>query len=420
MPESKKRKKKGSPRGTPASQRKRKSGPEALRSILQLASELAALEDPLDAECWISGLLAPFAKRPDDEARDAFITDLTKLCRTSRTPEALAILDGFALIAPRRLAKAAADASDVVRIAGVEDPPWAAMAGHADFAGAWLVSDPFGDQNTVMIAFARPGEPDHCFSALIDHTLGGVMKDLFCFEELEKAVALAREDVNVTLDEISGAEAAGRLRTALAVNDGFAETQATHEYDNYRYLLDARIRDLPDTWATPTQPHLMPAAREALIAEFLTSPHGEGIDTDDAWFVLQSIVDYGCDIGGGDPLRWSPSVAATFMLDWIPRSSNPHDEDIDRTPTVVRAWVRFAGERRGLASELIDHTCEAVSAMEADFYEAARDPSRFGPGKSLVQAMIADGVEVGDQAAMDRWLEKFNAKSIEERRKIIP
>ena len=44
------------------------------------------------------------------------------------------------------------------------------------------------------------------------------------------------------------------------------------------------------------------------------------------------------------------------------------------------------------------------------FADAVMDPSNWGMARSLVQAMAADGVDLGDQAAVDRWIAAYNTR----------
>src|SRR5260370_39176202 len=45
------------------------------------------------------------------------------------------------------------------------------------------------------------------------------------------------------------------------------------------------------------------------------------------------------------------------------------------------------------------------------FADAVMDPSTWGMARSFVQAMVADGVEVDDQAAVDRWIARQNVRA---------
>jgi hypothetical protein len=47
------------------------------------------------------------------------------------------------------------------------------------------------------------------------------------------------------------------------------------------------------------------------------------------------------------------------------------------------------------------------------------DVDEFSPTKRLVNAMLADGVDIKDSAAMQRWVDGFNAGSIEDRDAIL-
>ena len=135
--------------------------------------------------------------------------------------------------------------------------------------------------------------------------------------------------------------------------------------------------------------------RDALVDDFLSSPEtpGLGLDGEDspARVVAEAIVAYRCDYADGDPLRWSTIVAELFMLDWVPRKTNLPDEALELLPDAVRAWVRYAGRRKGLAHRHVEETLAAVDRFEKEFTEAIHDPSRFGPAKQLVSAISPTG-----------------------------
>ena len=92
----------------------------------------------------------------------------------------------------------------------------------------------------------------------------------------------------------------------------------------------------------------------------------------------------------------------------------PPDE-IEALPAVLTAWVRFALIKRGLEEPFVDEAVQAVDDCAEEFRGAMADESNFGPGKSLFQALTADGVDVLDQDAVDAWLRDFNARPEEER-----
>ncbi len=424
MPESKKRKKaRGSKRG-PRSMR-RPDPKESVQAVVRMARELVELEEPLEAETWISGLLGTMFDRPEREAMDAFLEAILNHCERSRTRESLALLAGLAAVAPPPVAEHASAGAERLRSQGVADVAWGPLVGNADFVGAWLLTHPLGDQDGVLLSFRHPGRAAHAFNVVVDHNLGGMAKDAVCTGDAQKVLSLwSREDPDAAAHPIDAAEAAGRLREALAATDQTVEPPVSFDFVQLRALLEARIRELPVGWEPEPFPEMSEPERDALVEVFLSSAEAAGLGPDDedapARVVAEAIVAYRCGYADGDPLRWSSIVAELFMLDWVPRKTNLPDEALELLPDAVRAWVRYAGRRKGLAQRHVDETLAAVDRFEKEFTEAVHDPSRFGPAKQLVSAMLADGVELTDQAQVDEWIRAFNERPFQERKKILP
>jgi hypothetical protein len=361
--------------------------------------------------------------RPEREAMDAFLDAILDHCERSRTRESLALLAGLAAVSPPPFAERASAGAERLRSQGVADAHWAPLVDHAEFVGAWLLTHPLGDQDGVLLSFHHP--EDHVFNVVVDHNLGGMAKDAVCTRDAEKVLSLwSEEDPDAAAHPIDAAEAAGRLRAALAVTDQTFEPPLSFDFVQLRALIEARIRELPEGWEPEAAPLMPEPEREALVDDFLSSAEAADLETDDedapARVVAEAIVAYRCDYADGDPLRWSSIVAELFMLDWVPRKTNLPDEALELLPDAVRAWVRYAGRRKGLAQRHVDETLEAVDRFEKEFAEAVHDPSRFGPAKQLVSAMLADGVELTDQAQVDEWIRAFNERPFEERKKILP
>ena len=102
------------------------------------------------------------------------------------------------------------------------------------------------------------------------------------------------------------------------------------------------------------------------------------------------------------------------MLDYLPRKVTLAAARIEALPAVLTAWVRFALIKRGLEEPFVDEAAQAVDDCAEEFRAAMVDESSFGPGKSLLQALRADGVDILDQDAVDAWLD-FNTQPEEER-----
>jgi hypothetical protein len=50
----------------------------------------------------------------------------------------------------------------------------------------------------------------------------------------------------------------------------------------------------------------------------------------------------------------------------------------------------------------------AVDEHSTTFREAMTDADQFGPAKAIGHAMLADGVDLSDRAAVDRWIAEYN------------
>ena len=102
--------------------------------------------------------------------------------------------------------------------------------------------------------------------------------------------------------------------------------------------------------AIATQREEMPAEdRDALRDEFLASPEGRAFAPDgDEAFGVSLAIDFCVDYVDGRPLRWSPVVVELFMADWVPSKVLADAGVFEVLPSVLDAWVRFAGRKAGI------------------------------------------------------------------------
>jgi hypothetical protein len=108
------------------------------------------------------------------------------------------------------------------------------------------------------------------------------------------------------------------------------------------------------------------------------------------------------DLGAGD--------LKELLLSIYPRKITVLDPaGIEDTVPSVRDFLAYLTER----GEIPEGTARALE-RELDeiaprFTEVMMDPSNWGMAGSLVHAMAADGVDLDDQAAVDRWISGYNA-----------
>ena len=394
------------------------------QSILAGGREIVAERDPLQVEAWASMMIGTFYKPPVPfEVSEQLTAELwpavVRAAERQADRAALAVLLALAAVAddePRRLAQAGAES---LRAAGVSEPPWAAVIGRPEFLECWTAVDPFGDQCGYYLQFRYPGRGQHMVVALRDENLGGIIKDA-SFGELRtgsdpRKHAASAPDVIVS--DADPGVVAGQIAQALATGDMFIDNDWTHDFRDARGLLAARLRCLPVA-AGSAEPELEPEPlsedeRVALADEFLGSPQAPACHQ--AAAIVMHCIDARCDYGDGDPLRWSPAVVELFLLDFVPRKALLEPDEIEAVPDVLRAWVRFALGKRGLAEHLIAETEEAVREFTSDYHEAVADPANFGPAKAMLGALHAAGVDIEDKSAVDAWIAEWNARPQHER-----
>src|SRR5260370_33154122 len=95
-------------------------------------------------------------------------------------------------------------------------PAWTKMIGAARAMSAWRASDPFGDQDGVMVAFRYPDGAEHCLLVLVDHLLGGIAKDATILDAPLGEVLGMWDGAEFDLVEEGIADAAGRVLAARA------------------------------------------------------------------------------------------------------------------------------------------------------------------------------------------------------------
>ena len=90
---------------------------------------------------------------------------------------------------------------------------------------------------------------EHAMLVLIDHTLGGIAKDVFFTEAVASSLADLQYELASTpfafLEPIEPAAARRRLQQAFAITDGLVEPRINEELAPHRALALARIRQLP-------------------------------------------------------------------------------------------------------------------------------------------------------------------------------
>lgn len=382
------------------------------------AREILEEDNSVAAETWASGMLAIFdgARLQAQLGRmevPPFEEAVLERCRQRGDRRALVVAVGLAAVLPPPHDRGArSTVSDLrARVAGA--PTWVDSVGSATPTRAWLVSDVFGDQESLLVAFSQDGDPrEHALVVLIDHNLSGQAKDAWIAADPDDAVAAwkSHTDAHMQLDEVPLEDALRRLRDAMAMSDlwnGDTDLRS-EEFAQHRALIWARLRRAGLTDDKAAVIDVGKDERDALIADFMASAHGRELTSQVAGTDVALLVHYLVSLRAdyeGRPLRWSPTVVLQVLLDLAPRKLLLDADQVAALPAVVRAFVRFAGARTELDDRFVEETLATVDELEPEYHDRVGDPAAAGPAKSLLGALQARGVDLNDLDAINAALE---------------
>jgi len=133
-----------------------------------------------------------------------------------------------------------------------------------------------------------------------------------------------------------------------------------------------------------------------------------GTDTDELRILFDLMRDYldidrPADLGKGD--------LEELLLHIYPRKITVLDSaDAEDTTSAIRDFLAYLADT-GTTPEGTVRTLEReLDRIAPRFAEAVMDPSNWGMARSFVQAMVADGVDLDDQAAVGRWIAAYNTR----------
>ena len=383
-------------------------------------AELLAVQDPIEAETWASGMLDLFEQtalraRLEGMQVPPFVEALVERCAERGDREGAVVTAALAAVAaPPDGEQAGRVAAALGRSVG-RLPGWVTTIGRVTATRAWVATDPFDDQDSLMVAFRQEGADDeHVLLALVDHNLSGQAKDAWIASEVDGLLSTwqASSQEGARLEPLAVDAALERLHGAMAMSDlwnGDGELR-TGEFAQHRALIWARLRRARLDQEPPDPPELSDDEQAALVDEFLASPHGRQLvaardgDGVDLERLVRQLVDLRAN-EEGRPLRWSPIVVERLLGYLAPRKLLIGPADAAALPDAVRAFARFAADRTGLDPVFLHQTLAAIDQVEPEYLDLMGDPATAGPAKAMLASLQADGVDLSDLDAINAALE---------------
>ncbi|MEU2613755.1 hypothetical protein ABZ570_19515 [Micromonospora sp. NPDC007271] len=386
-------------------------------AVLHAARDVTRLDTALDAEMLGAALLGSvyaIAETDREAAVREFVAGFLAATSRRRSAAATTIRAVFAALVP--------EAEGAARVRpGAYAPTWAGQLGRVRLTGTWAYGDVYGDQTSYLATFAYDdveGGPEHAVVALVDHNIG-IAKDVFVGGPAERIVEQAREVC--TEDEFTWfrtedpARMYAEVSRHLEVTDDLGELPAQGSLATDRALVGARLAVLPGRAAAGARyvPPPTDEERTRLVRVFLGSPEAarfglHAVADDDLaslHFCLGLLLDHAASFPDADPMRWSPTVAELFLLDWVHRRAVLDMDDAALLPRVLRGWTAYAARQRGLPAAAARRTDEAIEEMVPEFARLYSTGERRSPATAAVAQLMADGVDPDDPAALDAWIE---------------
>jgi hypothetical protein len=200
--------------------------------------------DPLAAELTgyeFLGSLRANALDPEDVPE--MLTDLIKQAEVVGRPEALALLRLLAVIGPDELRRVAQEAGDRLVAGGLTEPGWVSGLGTPAAGRCFGYRDSFGAQESLGITFAY-GRKRHTLVVLIDHDLGGGVKDCFVTDRPEvvrRQFQQTARQQGLTYDDYEPAQAKLILERALAERPCPSQPDQVADLHDFLDLLRRRV-----------------------------------------------------------------------------------------------------------------------------------------------------------------------------------
>jgi hypothetical protein len=306
---------------------------------------------------------------------------------------------------------------------GAQAPSWSGQLGRVRLTGSYAYGDVYGDQTSYLATFAyeddAEGGPEHAVVALVDHNIG-ITKDVFVGGSADGILQQVRQmcaaDGLTWFREEDPRRLRGEVARHLSITDELGDLPNEGSLATDRALVGARLAVLPAPPLTvvPDEPPLMtPEERDKLVRAFLGSREAARFGLDavpesdlgSLHFCLSLVLDHSSSMPDADPMRWSPAVAGLFLLDWVHRRAVLDMDDAALLPRVVRGWAAYTTRVRGLPPEARVQIDEAIDEMVPEFVRLYTTGERRSPATAAVAQLIAEGVDMGDPGALERWID---------------
>lgn len=337
----------------------------------------AALDDPSPIEFLLtaSSIIAVLDPRTDNPTAPepvhpdyGMVIDALGL---DSTPESAALLAAMAVLLPDDLVRHRANRMYHKQKGQV--PEWLARLGSARLERVLEIGHILHDGEDIVVSLRLATGQVLTIIVYIDHHWGSAVKDGFVTDEPAEAIQrqlLAAPDMHGA--DLDPAEARAKLAEAIELSASLYPPVETETWPTCRPLLEWAMRLMPtggrgyerDEWS---EEQIGQLARDFVRSDFATH-----LPKSDLKEIATVLIEFGIGWSTGDPLDWSPTKVELLLIDWIPDRLLVGHDFLKKIPEVMRAFVRFAHQRKGIGSYLTDETLTAINEFEPRYRKVIR------------------------------------------------
>ena len=380
------------------------------------------------AEMMASSMLVMFRPLPPDEAPILDASRVLAAAQAHTDPTAaaqvVAALGAYGPPGQRRRAR-----SLLARLidGGAPVPEWIGSLGDVEPRRAVVMADGWDEERILWIDFERPDREIRGIGMRVNAMEAGYACGFLYGPAIADVVGAVETELQGIVREISLADARAMALWGLQLRDMTWDGDDLDDEDaelvgdeELRALIDQRIGLLPSGGAPPFDEPMTEDDAGDLCAEFLASRSAsarcdEPMDVDDAQWLVDDVCWFAHGLCDRDPLLWSPPRVNLYLTAWIPDTVLCHDEAHDAVESVFPHWLRFAAERRGLAEDLLEMNLAAARESFGAMRANSSDPSKRSVITGIITEMLADGVDLQDEAAVEAWIDACKALPSHER-----
>lgn len=276
--------------------------------------------------------------------------------------------------------------------------PAVAHIGAATVTSAYEVTEVFGEITEYLFSISYPDGSEAAIAVLIDHLLGGTIKDTVVTPAVSAFLDEIDQAPEVTAAPVSVA------RAAAAVDDAYAQIDQNPYFfsidDDVTSLRPMVERILANHDRDPSFEPMHPSIEEQdrIRERFLAWAREEHPDVPGetlAWARLA--ITFSAEFGNGDPMRWGPNSIVTFM-DWASRELSSPPEELAEIPDLLETFIEWTYGENGWGKHLLDDAMVAIDDSRS-LLDNRVEPGLGSQVRDKLDQVL-EGVDLGDPAAV--------------------